>query len=184
MAKLDMTPGAQIPRTDGGGPQTAVTQALASVAYRDGELADFVAKVQDGVTGKKARFKLLEPNLGEAYSKAVIARTLGVGRKPIVPSFGTEPRMVVEHCLAAEAVRDTRDRRLMLVTLLTGVLFLPGMLLWLGAFRLRYWLAADGKRREGLYGPLVLVLLLLVAAALAWHPRSPACSASTPGWSC
>ncbi|MEY9948661.1 hypothetical protein [Kitasatospora sp. GAS1066B] len=169
MSKLDMTPGAQIPRTDAG-PQTAVTQALSSLAYRDGNLDDFVAAVQEGVTGKKGRFKLMAPNVGEAFSKAVIARTLGAGRKPIVPSFGTEPRMVVEHCLAAEALRDTRDRRLMLVTVLTGVLFLPGTLLWLAAFRLRLWLSSASSRREGLYGPLVLVLLLGLAALLALRP--------------
>ncbi|MCX4745157.1 hypothetical protein OG455_06385 [Kitasatospora sp. NBC_01287] len=169
MSKLDMTPGAQIPRTDAG-PQTAVTQALASIAYRDGELDAFVSAVQAGVVGKAGRFRLLRPNLGEAFSKAVIARTLSAGRKPIVPSFGTEPRMVVEHCLAAEALRDSRDRRLMLITLLTGVLFLPGTLLWLGVFRLRLWLRAGSERREGLYGPLLLALLLVVAAALAWRP--------------
>ncbi|MFF7636935.1 hypothetical protein ACFZB9_27875 [Kitasatospora sp. NPDC008050] len=169
MSKLDMTPGAQIPRTDAA-PQTAVTQALASVAYRDGEVDGFVEAVQPGVTGKTGRFKLLRPNLGEAYSKAVIARTLGAGRKPIVPSFGTEPRMVVEHCLAAEEVRATRDRRLMLVTLLTGVLFLPGTLLWLIGFRLRIWLRAAESRREGLYGPIVVTVLLGLAALLAWRP--------------
>lgn len=90
MSKLDMTPGAQIPRTDAG-PQTAVTQALSSAAYRDGSVDDFVKNVQPELPRKKGRFDLFEPNLGEAFSKAVIARTLGAARKPIVPSFGTDP---------------------------------------------------------------------------------------------
>ncbi len=169
MSKLDMTPGAQIPRTDAG-PQTAVTQALASVAYRDGSVDGFVEAVQPELKRKKGRFDLFEPNLGEAYSKAVIARTLGASRKPIVPSFGTDPRMVVEHCLAAEELRAVRDRKLMLVTLLTGFLFLPGTLLWLGAFQLRLWLKKDSPNRERIYGGAVLLLLGALAVLLALRP--------------
>ncbi|MFE0464476.1 hypothetical protein ACFW1A_35005 [Kitasatospora sp. NPDC058965] len=169
MTKLDMTPGAQIPRTDSG-PQTAITQALSSAAYRDSDLDEFVAKVQDGVVGKAGWHELFRPNVGEAFSKAVIGRTLGAGRKPIVPSFGTEPRMVVEHCLAAEELRTARDKRLMLVTLLTGLLFLPGTLLWLLAVRARIWLRTGSENRDALFGPLVMLVPILIAAALAWHP--------------
>ncbi|WP_035840906.1 hypothetical protein [Kitasatospora azatica] len=169
MTKLDMTPGAQIPRTDAG-PQTAVTQALSSAAYRDSDLDAFVAAVQDGVVGKAGWHEFFRPNVGEAFSKAVIARTLNKGRKPIVPSYGTEPRMVVEHCLAAEALRDSRDKRLMLVTLLTGVLFLPGTLLWLAAIRVRIWLRTGKTNRDALYGPLLMLLPLGLAVVLALKP--------------
>ncbi|PYC76338.1 hypothetical protein C7C46_22970 [Streptomyces tateyamensis] len=169
MTKLDMTPGAQIPRTDSG-PQTAVTQALSSAAYRDSDLDEFVAKVQDGVVGKAGWHELFRPNVGEAFSKAVIARTLGAGRKPLVPAFGTEPRMVVEHCLAAEELRRARDKRLMLVTLVTGALFLPGALLWLLSIRGRIWLRTGSANRDALFGPLVMLVPTLIAGALAWHP--------------
>lgn len=53
MSKLDMTPGAQIPRTDAG-PQTAVTQALSSAAYRDGSVDDFVKNVQPELPVRRA----------------------------------------------------------------------------------------------------------------------------------
>ncbi|MFI9272636.1 hypothetical protein ACIGXM_18185 [Kitasatospora sp. NPDC052896] len=169
MSKLDMTPGAQVPRTDAG-PQSAVTQALSSMAYRDGEIDAFVNAVQPGVTGKTGRFALFRPNLGEAFCQAVITRTLGAGRKPMVPAFGTDARMVVEHCLAAQELRTIRDRRLTLVTLLTGVLFLPGALLWVGAFQLRASLKKRNPNREGLYGGIVLALIAALAVFLAWRP--------------
>ncbi|MFE9425414.1 hypothetical protein ACFYNO_20855 [Kitasatospora sp. NPDC006697] len=167
MAKLDMTPGAQIPRTDAG-PQTAVTQMLSATAYRDDDLDGFVAKVQDGVVGKTGWHTLFRPNLGEAFSKAVIGRTLGKGRKPLVPAYGIEPRLVVEHCLAAEELRAERDKRLMLVTVLCGVLFLPGTLIWLGAVRLRQFQA--GGRRGGLVSTLVWLVPLALTGLLAWRP--------------
>ncbi|MCD0486543.1 hypothetical protein LO771_30225, partial [Streptacidiphilus sp. ASG 303] len=89
------------------------------------------------VKPKPPRFALFRANLGEAFTEAVIARTRGSGRTPLVPSFGTDARMVVEHCLEAQELRNRRDRQRSLVTLLTGVLFLPGALLWLRAFQLR-----------------------------------------------
>ncbi|GHH74921.1 hypothetical protein GCM10018781_42720 [Kitasatospora indigofera] len=167
MTKLDMTPGAQIPRTDAG-PQTAVTQALSSVAYRDSDLTAF-EDVQPGKI-KGGRFKLLRPNLGEAFSKAVVSRTLGAKRNPLVPSFGVDARMVVQHCLAAQELRDARDRKLMIVTLVSGLLFLPGTLLWLAAFQIRAWLKKDASGRQDIYGTLVLAGVGLIAVLLAVRP--------------
>ncbi|MGW4892830.1 hypothetical protein ACWEQL_11270 [Kitasatospora sp. NPDC004240] len=168
MTTLDMTPGAQIPRTDAG-PQTAVTQALSSVAYRDGEVGGFV-KAVTAATEKKGRFALFRPNLGEAFSRAVVARTLGAGRKPVVPSFGIDTRQIVEHCLAAEDLRAVRDRRLTGVTVATGVLFLPGTLLWLGAFQLRAWLKRDNPKNAAVYGGLVLAAAVALAVLFALRP--------------
>ncbi|TYC68400.1 hypothetical protein EH183_39540 [Streptomyces sp. CB01881] len=168
MTTLDMTPGAQIPRTDAG-PQTAVTQALSSAAYRDGEVHDFVAAVTDA-TAKKGRFALFRPNLGEAFSRAVIGRALGGDRKPLVPSFGIDTRQIVEHCLAAEDLRAARDRKLTSVTVVTGVLFLPGTLLWLGAFQLRAWLKRDNPKNAAAYGGIVLALAAALALLLAIKP--------------
>ncbi|WP_395296931.1 hypothetical protein ACF9IK_28445 [Kitasatospora hibisci] len=170
MTTLDMTPGAQIPRTDAG-PQTAVTQALSSTAYRDSEVHDFVAAVT-AATARKGRFALFRPNLGEAFSRAVISRALGGDRKPLVPSFGVDTRQIVEHCLAAEDLRTARDRRLTTVTVVTGVLFLPGTLLWLGAFQLRAWLKRDNPKNAAFYGALVLAAAAAVALLLAIKPPS------------
>ncbi|MER6399210.1 hypothetical protein ACIF6L_27935 [Kitasatospora sp. NPDC086009] len=168
MTTLDMTPGAQIPRTDTG-PQTAVTQALSSAAYRDGEVRGFVETVANA-TEKKGRFALFRPNLGEAFSRAVIGRTLGGDRKPLVPSFGIDTRQIVEHCLAAEDLRAARDRRLTTVTLVTGLLFLPGALVWLGAFQLRAWLKRDSPRNAGVVGAVVLLVAAAVGVLLALKP--------------
>ncbi|MFJ6213651.1 hypothetical protein ACIQGZ_10035 [Streptomyces sp. NPDC092296] len=168
MTTLDMTPGAQIPRLDIG-PQTMVTQALASTAYRDGEL-DALVKLQPDVKPKEPRFRLFRANLGEAFTEAVIARTLGNGRAALVPSFGVDPRMVVEHCLEAQELRNQRDRKLTLVTLLTGVLFLPGTLLWLAAFQLRAMVKKSAGNRAGLYGGIVLAALGLLGVLLIWRP--------------
>ncbi|MER7757461.1 hypothetical protein [Kitasatospora sp. NPDC097643] len=168
MTTLDMTPGAQIPRTDTG-PQTAVSLALSSAAYRDGEVTAFVDTVADA-TAKKGRFALFRPNLGEAFSKAVISRTLGGDRKPLVPSFGVDSRQVVEHCLAAEELRHARDRQLTTVTVVTGLLFLPGTLLWLGAFQLRAWLKRDNPRNSAVYGGIALAAAAALAVLLALRP--------------
>ncbi|MEU8927161.1 hypothetical protein AB0D10_40645 [Kitasatospora sp. NPDC048545] len=168
MTTLDMTPGAQIPRTDAG-PQTAVTQALSSAAYRDGEIGDFVTAVADAKE-KKGRFALFRPNLGEAFSKALVSRALGGDRKPIVPAFGVDTRQVVEHCLAAEELRNTRDRQLTTVTLVTGALFLPGTLLWLAAFQVRAWLKRDNPKNAGVYGGIVLALAAALAVFLVLRP--------------
>lgn len=147
MTKLDMTPGAQIPRTDVG-PQTAVTQLLSSAAYRDTELKALTDL--EGVKAKEGKFALFRPSVGEAFSRAVIDRTLRPKRLPLVPSFGTDTRMVVEHCLAAEELRHARDRKLTLVTLLSGVLFLPGALLWLVAFQGRAYFKKHKPGPRGL----------------------------------
>ncbi|GJF27548.1 hypothetical protein KNE206_02480 [Kitasatospora sp. NE20-6] len=160
MTQLDMTPGAQIPRTDVG-PQTAATQALSSAAYRDGSFRELGDKL--GATLKNGKFELFRPSVGEAFSRAVIDRTLPAKRNPLVPSFGTDVRMVVEHCLAAQELRNARDRQLTLVTLVCGVLFLPGALVWLAAFQARAVVKKSHPAREGFYGTLAL----LAAAALA-----------------
>ncbi|MEU9043389.1 MULTISPECIES: hypothetical protein [unclassified Kitasatospora] len=170
MTTLDMTPGAQIPRTDAG-PQTAVTQALSSAAYRDGEIGGFVAAVTDAKE-KKGRFALFRPNLGEAFSKALVSRALGGDRKPIVPSFGVDTRQVVEHCLAAEELRTTRDRQLTTVTLITGGLFLPGTLLWLAAFQVRAWLKRDNPKNAAAYGGITLALAAALAVFLVLRPQA------------
>ncbi len=87
-----------------------------------------------------------------------------------MPSFGVDARMVVHHCLAAEELRDTRDRRLTVVTLVSGLLFLPGALLWLAAFQIRAWLKKDASGRQDLFGTLVLVGVGLIAVLLAVRP--------------
>ncbi len=111
-----------------GDGQQAATAALASAAYRD----DKVVKIKEAdnewhqSTVKPGRIRLFEPNLGEAFSRAVVDRMLGPGRKPLIQSFGSEPQFVVEHCLAANNIRRERDNRLTAVTVLCGLLFLPG----------------------------------------------------------
>ncbi|GAA2992656.1 hypothetical protein GCM10020229_01410 [Kitasatospora albolonga] len=168
MTKLDMTPGAQIPRTDVG-PQTAVTQLLSSVAYRDGDVKDL--EKLPGVTVNGGKNLLFRPSVGEAYAKAIIARTLGAGRNPLVPSFGTDTRMVVEHCLAAEELRNARDRQLQVITLLTGVLFLPGTLIWLAVFYGRIWLKRKSPaNRHGAYNALLVTAAVGLAVLLALRP--------------
>src|SRR6478609_7975209 len=158
-----MTPGAQVPRTDAGN-QTAVTQAFSSAAYRNGDYAELGALA--GVTVKKGKFALFRPSAGEAFSRALIDRTLGGGRKPLVPSHGTDVRMVVEHCLAAEDLREARDRKLAGLSLLFGVLFLPGTLVWLAAYQARAWLGSKkSAARDGFIGTLALLL----GPALGWY---------------
>ena len=51
---------------------------------------------------------------------------LGAARKELVQSFGVEPQTVVEHCLAANRIRQERDTRLTVVMGVFGLLFLPG----------------------------------------------------------
>jgi len=168
VTQLDMTPGAQIPRTDVGN-QTAVTQALSSAAYRDAEykvLGDLA-----GVTVKEGKYALFRPNAGEAYSRALIDRTLAGKRNPLVPSFGTDVRMVVEHCLAAQDLRDARDRQLSLITFVLGGLFLPGTLIWLAAYQAKAWLGRNqSAARDGFYGTLALLLACGLALMFALRP--------------
>ncbi|MGK5500599.1 hypothetical protein [Streptomyces sp. URMC 125] len=151
----DFSPGAQVPLTGAGGGQTAATQALASAAYRDGPVTD-LAKANEAVKVSAPRFSLFEPNLGEAFARAVQVRTLGGARKPLIQSFGCDPQTVVEHCLAANRIRRQRDARLTAVMALFGLLFLPGVLLWLGGFQLRRTLAGSQDRKAGPLGMAAL----------------------------
>ncbi|MEU7603934.1 hypothetical protein AB0B78_28225 [Streptomyces sp. NPDC040724] len=171
---FDFRPGAQIP-LQGGGGQTAATNALASAAYRDGgkdTRLDVILGANNELhpaTVKPPKVSLFEPSLGEAFCRAVEARTLGSGRKPLIQSFGADPQTVVEHCLAASRIRKERDRRLRLIMLVCGVLFLPGLLLWLGLFQLRKTLSGKGGKRGSWIGTAVLVGVGLVAAVLMFR---------------
>ncbi|WP_030765662.1 MULTISPECIES: hypothetical protein [unclassified Streptomyces] len=167
---FDFRPGAQVP-LQGGGGQTAATNALASAAYRDGGKDSKLDKILTAnnenhpATVKPPKISLFEPSLGEAFCRAVEARTLGAGRKPLIQSFGADPQTVVEHCLAASHIRKERDRKLRLIMLVCGVLFLPGLLLWLGLFQLRKSLASKEGKASWL-GTVLLVGIALVVAVL------------------
>ncbi|MFJ8131861.1 hypothetical protein [Streptomyces hydrogenans] len=163
-------PGAQIP-LQGGSGLTGATNALASAAYRDSPLETIQeADNEHYKTGvKKGKWaKLFRPDLGEAFSRAVQVRMLGGGRKALIQSFGAEPQPIVEHCLAATHIRRRRDTKLTLVTFFCGVLFLPGLLLWLGLIQLRRIAAGSENKRSSLLGTvllwafgIVVVLILL-----------------------
>lgn len=167
---FDFRPGAQIP-LQGGGGQTAATNALASAAYRDGKLAEILTADNEyhKSTVKPGKISLFEPNLGEAFCRAVEARTLGSARKPLIQSFGADPQTVVEHCLSASRIRKERDRKLRLIMLVCGVVFLPGLLLWLGLFQLRKTLGAKEGKRASWTGTAVLVGIALVVAVLMFR---------------
>ena len=89
---FDFSPGAQIPLSGAAG-QTAATQALASAAYRDSEVAKLLDANSEWTVSevKPPKISLFEPNLGEAFSRAVQLRMLGGGRKQVIQSFGIEP---------------------------------------------------------------------------------------------
>ncbi|WP_338694472.1 hypothetical protein V2W30_06810 [Streptomyces sp. Q6] len=135
---FDFSPGAQVP-LQGSAGQTAATFAIASAAYRDGP----ASKIEEANSEwhksemKKGLWSLFSPDFGEAFSRAVQVRMLGGGRNPLIQSFGTEPQVIVEHCLAATRIRRQRDALLTIVTTVFGILFLPGFLLWLVAFQIR-----------------------------------------------
>jgi hypothetical protein len=154
----------QIPRTDA--PHTAVTAALSTLAYRDGAVTD-LTDIDEATNVKPGHFRLFTANLGEAFCRAVMQRTLANGRKPLVPSFGTDARLVVEHCVAAEAIRHERDKRLTAVAFVSGLLFLPGALIWLIAFEIR---RRSGPERRSVYGGAALTVAVLLAVLLAWRP--------------
>src|SRR5690606_39923380 len=97
----------------------------------------------------KPRIQLFRPNLGEAFSRAVLDRMLGSGRAPLVQSFGTQPHVVVEHSLAAHRIRRERDNWLSAVMVLCGVLFLPGLLVWLLVFQIRTTMTKREDKRAG-----------------------------------
>ncbi|MCP3817082.1 hypothetical protein NLX86_02660 [Streptomyces sp. A3M-1-3] len=155
---FDFRPGAQVPLSGSAG-QTAATHALASAAYRDGKVEEILKANSEWHTStvKKGKLSLCEPNLGEAFSRAVQVRMLGGARKPLIQSFGTEPQAVVEHCLAATRLRKERDKKLTLVMVVCGLLFLPGLLVWLALFQLRRTIAGAKDRRAGALGTALLV---------------------------
>ncbi|TJZ41971.1 hypothetical protein FCH28_35755 [Streptomyces piniterrae] len=162
---FDFSPGAQVPLSGGAG-ETAATQALASAAYRDSPLSDITKADSDSgkSTVKKPKLSLFAPNLGEAFARAVQERMLGGGRAALIQSFGIEPQTIVEHCLSASRLRKQRDTKLTLVMVLFGLLFLPGVLLWLGVFQLRKMLSKDGEGKGvSLLGGALLTVLAGVA---------------------
>ncbi|MEU1765556.1 hypothetical protein [Streptomyces rimosus] len=161
---FDFSPGAQVPLSGGAG-QTAATQALASAAYRDNPLSDISKADSDTAksTIKPPKLSLFEPNLGEAFSRALQLRMLGGARGALIQSFGIEPQTVVEHCLAATRIRKIRDVKLTVLMLVFGLLFLPGVLLWLGAFQLKKLLA----RAQGTGTSALGVALMIAMAGLA-----------------
>ncbi|WP_443060625.1 hypothetical protein [Streptomyces sp. NBC_00448] len=167
---FDFSPGAQVPLlgTDG---ETAATQALASAAYRDSTMEDLIS-ISDGAKVTPPRLSLFEPNLGEAFARAVQVRMLGAARGELVQSFGIEPQTVVEHCLAATRIRQERDNRLSVVMGVCGLLFLPGTLLWLGAFQLRRSLTGlkEKGNKAGVLGGAVLAVAAVLAVLLAIRP--------------
>jgi len=167
---FDFSPGAQVPLTGIDG-ETAATQALASAAYRDSPVTALV-DINEATKVTAPRLSLFRPNLGEAFARAVQVRMLGGSRKELVQSFGIEPQTVVEHCLAANRLRQERDTRLTFVMGVFGLLFLPGVLVWLGAFQLRTSLASLRQKgnRAGALGTIVLAVAIGFAALLAVRP--------------
>ncbi|MEU0281007.1 hypothetical protein ACIOGX_32470 [Streptomyces sp. NPDC088147] len=179
---FDFGPGAQVPIMGSDG-QTAATHALASAAYRDSPVEEILKADNEWHKSSvsKGKFSLFEPNLGEAFSRAVQLRMLGGGRGALIQSFGMEPQTVVEHALAASRIRKERDSKLTAVTVVFGVLFLPGLLLWLGVFQLRRTLAGAKDKRAGMVGGALLfavaalAVIVLVAlpfnGVLGWYLR-------------
>lgn len=164
-----LSPGAQIPLSGSDG-QTGATQALASAAYRDTPLKA-LSDADSGVSSTTApKIQLLRANLGEAFARAVQNRMLGAGRNELVQSFGAEPQTVVEHCLAANRIRQERDTKLTAVMAAFGLLFLPGTLIWLGAFQLRAAVRKSEGSRTGLLGSAVLVVAGFLAVLFIVNP--------------
>ncbi|MFC8592487.1 hypothetical protein [Streptomyces atroolivaceus] len=162
---FDFSPGAQIP-LQGSGGQAVATNALASAAYRDSDVTEILkansewhkSEVKPGES-KLFKSDYFKPNLGEAFSRAVQERMLGGGRNALIQSFGTDPQTVVEHCLSATRLRKARDTKLTLVTAVFGFAFLPGLVLWVLAFRLRDFLNRSKDRFiQGLGGILLVAL--------------------------
>jgi hypothetical protein len=176
--------GPQVPRTGDEG-QTA-TFALASAAYRDNPVADIKNADnewhQTQVTPGRSWARIFRPNLGEAFSRAVADRMLGAGRKPLIQSFGAEPQVVVEHALAANNIRKDRDNLLSIVMVICGLLFLPGLLVWLLIFQIRTTVARRDDRRAGALATTLLVAVGALAVIFlirmpfsgfwAWYARA------------
>ncbi|CAL9598097.1 hypothetical protein [Streptomyces sp. enrichment culture] len=183
--------GPQVPRTGDEG-QTP-TFALASAAYRDNEAEEILKANGEWHKSEvgKPRIKLFRPNLGEAFSRAIIDRMLGSGRAPLIQSFGTQPQVVVEHALAAHRIRRERDNWLTAVMVLCGLLFLPGLLVWLLVFQIRTTMAKRDDKRAGalatalLVGVGALAVLFLLRMPFtgfwAWYARA-AVVAPVLGW--
>ncbi|WP_327394905.1 hypothetical protein [Streptomyces phaeochromogenes] len=180
---FDFRPGAQVPLSGAAG-QTAATFALASAAYRDNEVGEILKANNDRhkSTVKAGKLKLFVPNLGEAFARAVHDRMLGSGRNALIQSFGTEPQVVVEHCLAANRIRRERDNWLTAVTVLCGLIFLPGLIAWLLVFQIRTMIAKrEDKRASALattlliaFGALAVIFLLRLpfGGFWAWYARA------------
>jgi hypothetical protein len=162
--EFDFTPGAQVPLTGTAG-QTAATYALASAVYRDNDIDEILKANNDWhkSTVKPGRkwATIFRPNLGEAFSLAVRDRMVGAGRKPLIQSFGMEPQVVVEHALASINIRRERDNWLSAIMVVCGLLFLPGLLMWLLIFQLRTQVAKREDKRAG-----ALATTLLAAAGV------------------
>lgn len=148
------------------------TNALASAAYRDTPVDEILKANSEWHKSevKAYRSKFLKsdyfkPNFGEAFSRAVQERTLGGARKALIQSFGSDPQTVVEHCLSASRLRKARDTKLTAVTAVFGFLFLPGMLLWIIAFRLRDILA---KTKDKALSGLGMILLPVIGIAAVY----------------
>jgi hypothetical protein len=167
---FDFSPGAQVPLTGMDG-ETVATQALASAAYRDVPVTALL-DIHDGSAVSPPALSLFAPTLGEAWARAVQNRMLGADRKEVVQSFGIEPQTVVEHCLAAVRIRKERDTRLTALMCGFGVVFLPGVLVWLGAFQLRRSLASlrSSGNRVGALGGIVLAVTIAFTVLLAIRP--------------
>ncbi|MGP4044397.1 hypothetical protein [Streptomyces sp. 2A115] len=184
--------GPEVPRS---GSDEMATFALASAAYRDDEAEKILEANNEWheSTVKPSRkwATIFRPNLGEAYSQAVVGRMLGVGRKPVIQSFGMEPQMVVEHCMAANRLRRERDNRLTAVMVLCGLAFLPGLLVWLLVFQIRTTIAKrEDKRASALATTLLVAVGALAVIFLirmpftgfwAWYARA-AIVAPVVGW--
>ncbi|GGO82472.1 hypothetical protein [Wenjunlia tyrosinilytica] len=168
MTTFDLSPGAQVPLT-GLSHQTAATQALASAAYRDDPVS-LLTDLDPKTNQQTGKFSMFSPNLGEAFSRAVQERMLGGARGQVVQSFGADPAAVVQHCLAASKIRRTRDARLTAVMAVFGLFFLPGTLLWLGAFQLRRTLRSLSKSRTSGLGSVVLFVAGLFSVLLFFRP--------------
>jgi hypothetical protein len=189
---FDFRPGAQVPLSGAAG-QTAATHALASAAYRD----DKASKILDANNEwhkseiQKGLWSLCAPNLGEAFARAVQLRMLGGARKPLIQSFGMEPQSIVEHCLAANNIRKERDRWLTVVMVLCGLLFLPGLLVWLLLFTIKQAVVKrDNKRASAIatavmvaVGILAVIFLikLPIGGVLGWYIRA-AIVVPVAGW--
>ncbi|MEL5953795.1 hypothetical protein AADR41_03205 [Streptomyces sp. CLV115] len=169
---FDFSPGAQIP-LQGSGGQAVATNALASAAYRDSPVEKILEANSEWhksevKVGRSKLFKsdYFKPNLGEAFSRAVQERMLGGARGALIQSFGTDPQAVVEHCLSASRLRKSRDTKLTAVTALFGFVFLPGMILWVLAFRLRDLLGGTKDKALSALGSALLPIIGIVALVL------------------